>query len=108
MGQRRMQDKLKTLVGGIRHAADSIQVASREVAAGNQDLSRRTEDAASNLQQTASSMDHLTGIVMNSADSTRLASLSSPRRRPARRRVGARWSRNSSAPWGRSTPVPLA
>ncbi len=69
-----MQDKLKTLVGGIRHAADSIQVASSEVAAGNQDLSQRTEDAASNLQQTASSMDHLTGIVMNSADSARLAS----------------------------------
>jgi methyl-accepting chemotaxis protein len=69
-----MQDKLKTLVGGIRHAADSIQVASSEVAAGNQDLSQRTEDAASNLQQTASSMEHLTGIVMNSADSARLAS----------------------------------
>jgi methyl-accepting chemotaxis protein len=69
-----MQDKLKTLVGGIRHAADSIQVASSEVAAGNQDLSLRTEDAASNLQQTASSMDHLTGIVMNNADAARLAS----------------------------------
>ncbi len=68
-----MQDKLKTLVGGIRSSADSIQVASSEVAAGNQDLSQRTEDAASNLQQTASSMAHLTGIVMNSADSALLA-----------------------------------
>jgi methyl-accepting chemotaxis protein len=55
-----MQDKLNSLVGGIRSAADSIQVASSEV-------------AASNLQQTASSREHLSGIVMNSADSARLA-----------------------------------
>ncbi|MDO8252814.1 MAG: methyl-accepting chemotaxis protein [Rhodoferax sp.] len=69
-----MQEKLKSLVGGIRSTADSIQVASSEVAVGHQDLSQRTENAASNLQQTASSMAHLTGIVMNSADSAQLAS----------------------------------
>ncbi len=63
-----MQEKLKSLVGGIRLAADSIQVSSSEVAAGNQDLSHRTEQAASNLQQTAQSMEALTGTVLQSSN----------------------------------------
>ena len=70
---RGMQDRLRTLVGGIRQAADSIEAASSEVAMGNQDLSQRTEQAASNLQQTAQSMDHLTSIVMRSAESAKQA-----------------------------------
>jgi len=68
-----MQNKLKTLVGGIRSAADSIQLASSEVACGNLDLSHRTEQAASSLQETAHSMEHLTGIVMQSAESAKQA-----------------------------------
>ena len=63
-----MQTKLKSLVGGIRIAADAIQVSSSEVAAGNQDLSHRTELAASNLQQTAQSMETLTGTVRQSTN----------------------------------------
>ncbi|MDB5892485.1 MAG: methyl-accepting chemotaxis protein, partial [Rhodoferax sp.] len=63
-----MQTKLKSLVGGIRIAADAIQVSSSEVAAGNQDLSHRTELAASNLQQTAQSMETLTGTVRQSSN----------------------------------------
>ncbi|WPC65916.1 methyl-accepting chemotaxis protein [Rhodoferax ferrireducens] len=68
-----MQNKLKTLVGGIRHAADSIELASSEAACGNLDLSHRTEQAASSLQETAHSMAHLTGIVMQSAESAKQA-----------------------------------
>jgi len=64
-----MQERLRTLVGEIRDSAESIQVASTEVASGNADLSHRTELAASNLQQTASSMEQLTGTVRQSADS---------------------------------------
>ncbi len=64
-----MQDRLRALVGEIRHACDSIQVASAEVASGNADLSQRTEQAASNLQQTAASMEQLTDTVRQSADS---------------------------------------
>ncbi|MDZ5460861.1 methyl-accepting chemotaxis protein [Azohydromonas lata] len=65
----RMQEALRTLVGDIRRSADSIQLACGEVAAGNADLSQRTEQAAGNLQQTASAMDELTGAVRQNAES---------------------------------------
>jgi methyl-accepting chemotaxis protein len=63
-----MQDRLRALVGDIRHSADSIQTASSEVAVGNQDLSQRTEQTASSLQQAASSMTQLTSTVNQSAE----------------------------------------
>lgn len=63
-----MQEKLRELVGAIRGSAQSIQLASTEVAEGNQDLSHRTEVTASNLQVAASSMSQLTGTVQQSAD----------------------------------------
>ncbi|NCP54253.1 MAG: HAMP domain-containing protein, partial [Rhodoferax sp.] len=53
----------------VRQAAESISTASAEIASGNQDLSQRTEQTASNLQSTASSMAQLTGTVQHSADS---------------------------------------
>ncbi len=63
-----MRDALRSIVGQVRQAAESIQVASAEVASGNIDLSQRTEQAAGNLQQTASSLEQLTGNVRQSAD----------------------------------------
>lgn len=68
-----MQGKLRELVGAIRGSAHSIQEASTEVAAGNQDLSQRTEITASNLQAAASSMEQLTGTVQQSADAAQQA-----------------------------------
>jgi methyl-accepting chemotaxis protein len=70
-----MQGALRTLVGQVRESADSIQVASSEVASGNLDLSLRTEHAASNLQQTASAIEQLTGTVAHNAESARKANL---------------------------------
>jgi methyl-accepting chemotaxis protein len=63
-----MQQKLRSLVGHIRESAESIGTASKEVAVGNQDLSERTEQTASNLQHAASAMTQLTGNVRQSAD----------------------------------------
>ncbi len=68
-----MQKALAGLVRQVRQSAESIEVASTEVAHGNADLSARTEQAASSLQQTASSMEQLTGTVSHSADSARQA-----------------------------------
>jgi methyl-accepting chemotaxis protein len=58
----------------VRSSVDSVSTASLQIAQGNGDLSRRTELQASNLQQTAASMEQLTGTVANGADNARQAS----------------------------------
>lgn len=68
-----MQDRLRDLVGSIRGSARDIELASSEVASGNLDLSHRTEVAAGSLQETASSMDQLTGTVRLSANAAQQA-----------------------------------
>ncbi|MBZ8142763.1 methyl-accepting chemotaxis protein [Rubrivivax gelatinosus] len=70
----RMQESLQNMVGQMRTAADSIGLASREVAAGNAELSTRTEQTAGSLQQTASAMEQITGNVRQSAEAAREAS----------------------------------
>ncbi len=68
-----MQDRLRQLVSEISGAAQNIQNASQEVAAGNTDLSQRTELTAGNLQQTASAMQQLSSTVRQSADAAATA-----------------------------------
>ncbi|WNV04334.1 methyl-accepting chemotaxis protein [Candidatus Methylospira mobilis] len=59
--------KLSTIIYQICDSAESIDIASREIASGNSDLSSRTEQQAANLEQTAASMDELTGTVKQNA-----------------------------------------
>ncbi|WP_431258505.1 methyl-accepting chemotaxis protein [Roseateles chitinivorans] len=68
-----MQYALRRMVRQVRDGAETINVASREIAIGNEDLSARTEAAASNLQETASSMEELTGTVTHTASSAQQA-----------------------------------
>ncbi|WP_081317790.1 methyl-accepting chemotaxis protein, partial [Xanthomonas translucens] len=66
-------EQLAGIVGRIQTAAASINVASSEIATGNEDLSRRTEQQVASLQQTATSMDELTATVRQNAEHARQA-----------------------------------
>lgn len=65
--------QLAQIVNRIRESADVIDQASKEIARGNLDLSNRTEEQASSLQQTAHSTEQLTETVRRNADNARLA-----------------------------------
>ncbi|HKX42154.1 MAG TPA: methyl-accepting chemotaxis protein [Burkholderiaceae bacterium] len=62
-----MQRQLRQLVGQARDNAESVAIASAQIAQGSVDLSRRTEQQASALQQTAATMAQLGATVRNSA-----------------------------------------
>jgi len=64
-----MQDRLRELVGDIRHSAESISTASTEIASGNMDLSQRTEHQAASLQKTTANIVELTTTVRDNASS---------------------------------------
>ncbi|WP_425478515.1 methyl-accepting chemotaxis protein [Stenotrophomonas panacihumi] len=65
--------QLTEIVGRIQGASSSINLAAGEIAEGNQDLSRRTEQQAANLEETAASMEELTSTVKQNADHARQA-----------------------------------
>ncbi|WP_027069397.1 methyl-accepting chemotaxis protein [Novilysobacter defluvii] len=69
----RTVEKLAQIVGQIRQGSDTINAAAGEIAAGNADLSRRTEQQAASLEETASSMEELTSTVQHNADNARAA-----------------------------------
>ncbi|MGM9489164.1 methyl-accepting chemotaxis protein [Ideonella sp. YS5] len=60
---------LLSVVGDARHEVECMREATHEIAAGNRDLSARTESQASSLEQTASSMEQITATVRQSAES---------------------------------------
>ncbi|MFZ6747557.1 methyl-accepting chemotaxis protein [Undibacterium sp. Ren11W] len=66
-------DKIAKVLMEIRSASESVKVATSEIAAGNADLSSRTEAQAGSLEETASSMEELTSTVKQNADNAREA-----------------------------------
>ncbi|MEJ7139402.1 methyl-accepting chemotaxis protein [Amphibiibacter pelophylacis] len=65
---------LKALVDDIASQTSGLTAVSREISSSSHDLSQRSERQASNLQQTASAMDEITGTVRSSGDSASAAS----------------------------------
>ncbi|WP_435305794.1 Cache 3/Cache 2 fusion domain-containing protein [Pseudoxanthomonas sp. LjRoot125] len=65
--------QLTEIVGHIQDASRNINTAAGEIASGNLDLSRRTEQQAANLEETAASMEELTSTVRQNAESARQA-----------------------------------
>lgn len=63
-----MRDNLADIVQQVRNGTDTIATASSQIAAGNLDLSSRTEQQASSLEETASSMEELTSTVRQNAE----------------------------------------
>jgi methyl-accepting chemotaxis protein len=72
-GLQQMQARLADTVRSVREGSDAIATASSEIAAGNLDLSRRTEQQAANLEETASSLEELTSTVKQNSDNARQA-----------------------------------
>ncbi len=72
-GMKGMQETLRSTVLQIKTSTDRFNVASKEIAQGNADLSQRTEEQASSLEETASSMEELTSTVKQNAENARQA-----------------------------------
>jgi methyl-accepting chemotaxis protein len=70
---KQMRNSLVDIVSQVRRGTATISTASREIAAGNTDLSSRTEMQASSLEKTASAMEELTSTVKQNADNAREA-----------------------------------
>jgi methyl-accepting chemotaxis protein len=68
-----MRNGLARMVSEVRSGAENISTGASEIAAGNSDLSQRTETQASNLEETAASMQDLNNNVKNNADTARQA-----------------------------------
>jgi len=62
-----MSAQLNAILRQVSQSAESLQLTSVEIAAGNNDLSQRTEQAANNLQAAASAMEQLTATVSQTA-----------------------------------------
>ncbi|MYL23528.1 HAMP domain-containing protein [Halomonas alkaliantarctica] len=57
----------------VRQSSEAVNSAATEIAHGGQDLSRRTDNTASSLQQTSASMEEITSTVEHTATSAREA-----------------------------------
>ncbi|MYM88076.1 HAMP domain-containing protein [Rugamonas sp. FT82W] len=78
---KRMQGNLSHIVGQVRVGTEAIHGAAADIAAGNLDLSGRTEEQASSLEETAAAMVQLTTTVqqnnVNAAEACKLADTAS-------------------------------
>jgi len=70
----RMNDNLKGIIVQVRQGVNNVAHASSEIAAGNMDLSSRTEQQSAAVVETAASMEQLTSTVKQNSENAHQAS----------------------------------
>ncbi|MBQ5948550.1 methyl-accepting chemotaxis protein [Massilia sp. ST3] len=65
--------KIESVLRRVRESSESVATAAGEIRQGNTDLSGRTEQQASALEETAASMEELTSTVRQNADNAQQA-----------------------------------
>ncbi|WP_368542565.1 methyl-accepting chemotaxis protein [Enterobacter soli] len=70
-----MNDNLKNIINDVREGVESVARSSSEIAAGNMDLSARTEQQSAAVVETAASMEELTSTVALNAENANQARL---------------------------------
>jgi len=65
--------RLNNMVVEVKKHAANINVSSQEMALGNQDLSNRTNQQSSSLEETATAMEEINSIVQNNAEDAKNA-----------------------------------
>jgi len=68
-------ERLNNMVSKIKKHAANINVSSQEMALGNQDLSNRTNQQSSSLEETATAMEEINSIVQNNAEDAKNANV---------------------------------
>jgi len=68
-----LQVRIRSMLGSLNDGAWQVSNASSEIAAGNQDLSRRTEQGSAELQSATSAMKQMTDAAAQSADAMQKA-----------------------------------
>lgn len=66
-------DKMHDVLSLVRASSDAVRLAAQEIAAGGKDMSWRTDQAASSLQETSASMEEITGTVESTSASSQEA-----------------------------------
>ena len=88
-GVEAMRLRFVALLTSLRESAQTLSIASTEIAAGNQDLSQRTEKTAARLQETASAMAQVCVSVEQAAQAAHAADQRSGEAARAAARGGA-------------------
>ncbi|MBV8379366.1 MAG: HAMP domain-containing protein [Paucibacter sp.] len=68
-----MADNLRNIVREVCDTGESLSSGSAEIAAGNADLSRRTESQACSVEQTLATLEELSAAVRHNADAAQRA-----------------------------------
>ncbi len=88
-GLSQIQVNLRAVVGDMRSEVHGFMSAAADIASGSTALSSRTEAQACSLQQTASTMEQLSGVIASTAESANAMAVESERSTAVANRGGA-------------------